>query len=369
MDEIADGDSKAVANLLLNCAKGETGQSVIIIHEPKDEQFYDSALPEFVADKVRDLGFEVGLHEVPFQEEIKDPDPGVIKAMNSVDHTIFLARLGDQMRFREIKKSGSKIISYALDRDMLVSGFGTADYRGFEALKCVINKAIVNADEIHVTCPKGTDFKGYVKNSEEELLDVSLKRFPMSIFTPVPARHFKGQIAQVGFLTGTGSRYYTPYACEIEKTLFIEFDGNVIKGFSGSETDIANAEGHYNFVANKFGIDPFFVHSWHAGMHPACAFPMPAAESFERWSGGAFGNPRLLHFHTCGQYPPGEISINLVDPTIKLDNQAVWDKGTLYPERLSAGKEILDAYPSLNKVFQEPSKDIGLGTAGRLSFT
>lgn len=40
MDEIADGDSKAVANLLLNCAKGETGQSVIIIHEPKDEQFY-----------------------------------------------------------------------------------------------------------------------------------------------------------------------------------------------------------------------------------------------------------------------------------------------------------------------------------------
>lgn len=52
MDEIADGDSKAVANLLLNCAKGETGQSVIIIHEPKDEQFYDSALPEFVADKI-----------------------------------------------------------------------------------------------------------------------------------------------------------------------------------------------------------------------------------------------------------------------------------------------------------------------------
>ena len=369
MGEIADDASKAVANLLLNCARGHFGQSVMIVHEPKDEQFYEPALPEFVADKVRGLGFEVGLHEVPFQEEVKDPSPELINAMNSVDHTIFLARLGDQMRFREIKQAGSKIISYALDRDMLVSGFGTADYRGFEALKSTINKAIVNADEIHVTCPEGTDYKGYVKDAEEELVDVSLKRFPMSIFTPVPARHFQGQIAQVGFLTGTGSQYYTPYACEIEKVLFIEFDGNVITGFSGSETDVASAEGHYNFVANKFGIDPFYVHSWHAGIQPACAFPMPAAESFERWSGGAFGNPRLLHFHTCGQYPPGEISINFVDPTIMLDDQLVWEEGTLYPERLSGGAEILDAYPSLRKVFQEPSRDIGLGKAGRLSFT
>ena len=84
MGEIADGARKAVANLLLNCAKGEFGQSVMIVHEPKDEQFYDPALPEFVAEKVRDLGFEVGLHEVPFQKEVKDPSSELINAMNLI---------------------------------------------------------------------------------------------------------------------------------------------------------------------------------------------------------------------------------------------------------------------------------------------
>ena len=369
MGEFAEDASKAVENLLLNCAGGHPGQSFLIVHEPADEKFYDPALPEVVAEKARDLGFVVDLQEIPFKKEVRDPSSELTDAMTSADHTLFLARLGDQIRFRDIKQTDGKMISYALDQDMLVSNFGTADYRGFEALRDLINNAIVNAEEIHVTCAAGTDFKGYIKDPGEELLDVTLKRFPMSIFAPVPARHFKGKIAQVGFLTGTGSQYYTPYVCEIEKILFIEFDGNGIIGFSGSETDISNAEGHYNFVANKFRIDPYFIHSWHAGMHPACSFSVPASENFERWSGAAFGNPRLLHFHTCGQYPPGEISINIVDPTIIVGGQAVWEQGSLYPERLPGGAKILDSYPSLKRVFQEPSRDIGLGKAGRLSFS
>ena len=37
-------------------------------------------------------------------------------------------------------------------------------------------------------------------------------RFPMPVFTPVPATTFSGKVALCGFLTGTRSRYYDDYA-------------------------------------------------------------------------------------------------------------------------------------------------------------
>ncbi len=68
---------------------------------------------------------------------------------------------------------------------------------------------------------------------------------------------------------------------------------------------MARAEAQYAHVAGLYGIDGGIVHSWHAGIHPGCAFAGSAHDSYERWSGSAFGNPRLLHFHTCGAYAPG----------------------------------------------------------------
>ena len=107
-----------------------------------------------------------------------------------------------------------------------------------------------------------------------------MKRFPMSIFSPLPAVNFDGCIAQNGFLVGTGSQYYEPYACEFKKTLFVEFSGNKITDFRGDAADITTAKNHYNFVAEKYGINPNYVHSWHAGMHPSCSFKFPASKSF-----------------------------------------------------------------------------------------
>ena len=68
-----------------------------------------------------------------------------------------------------------------------------------------------------------------------------MKRFPMSIFSPLPAVNFDGCIAQNGFLVGTGSQYYEPYACEFKKTLFVEFSGNKITDFRGDAADITTA--------------------------------------------------------------------------------------------------------------------------------
>ena len=358
----------AIENLLFRCAGGRSGQSLLIVHESDEHDYYDQDLHESIADHAKALGFYVEFFPIRFDPEIKAIPEELEKASKSADHTVFLARLADQVRFVQHKTFENWIISYALDQDMLFSDFGVVDYQGFVALKNTINSVMKEAAHITVTCPAGTHFSGNVKDLEPEQSDVHVKRFPLSIFTPLTTENFEGRIAQNGFLVGTGSQYYTPYACALKNTLFIEFSGHRITDFNGDKADTDAAKRHYEFVAETYDIDPFYIHSWHAGMHPSCSFDQPASASFERWSGAAFGNPRLLHFHTCGKFPPGEISLNLVDPTVTVDGEKIWDAGVLHPQRLPAGNQLLEEFPSLVDAFLTPAKNIGLGQAGRLSY-
>ena len=128
------------------------------------------------------------------------------------------------------------------------------------------------------------------------------------------------------------------------------------------------ARRHFDHVAELCGIEPMFVHSWHAGIHPGCAFDGAASDSFERWSGSAFGNPRLLHFHTCGQEPPGQISLNILDPTLEIDGTPLWQAGRLHPERLADSPGILAAYPEIAAAYRDPVTACGAGPDGQLSF-
>lgn len=47
-----------------------------------------------------------------------------------------------------------------------------------------------------------------------------VSRFPMPVFTPLPAAEFSGIVALPGFLAGTGSLYYQPYAIEYSGRLW-----------------------------------------------------------------------------------------------------------------------------------------------------
>ena len=357
-----------VRNLLFNCAQISPDQNLLIVHENAQEDHYDPGLVGDVFSAAKTLGMDPQLYEVAFEPDVKDPDPELSAMIGQADCTVFLARLGDQIRFRPNDMSGTQIICYALDRDMLASDFGNADYRAFEALKHLINAQLEAAQEIHVTCPAGTDVRGGGVVYPDEGGDVTIKRFPMSVFTPAPAREFTGRVAQVGFLVGTGSNYYLPYACKLSGTLLVNVDGNRITDFDGTAEDVAAAHAHYDFVGEKYGIDPYFVHSWHAGIHPGCSYEQAASANFGRWTGGAFGNPRLLHFHTCGQYAPGEISLNVVDPTVRADGIAIWENGVLCPDRIEGGQAILDQFPCAARAFRTPAQNIGLGSGGRLSF-
>ncbi|MDZ7602425.1 MAG: hypothetical protein U1A06_13720 [Hoeflea sp.] len=354
-------------NLLANCAGMRPGETLLVLHEDPGLGYYGPGLAEAIIEAAAAMGIRATECRIPFDPDVDAPPEDLRRAMLAADRTLFIARMGDQLRFNAELSSVRPIVCYALDREMLGSPFGRAPYRAFVALKACIDTALARASTIRVTCPLGTDFSGPGVAFPGTVGDVSVARFPMSVFTPAPAAAYRGRVAQAGFLVGTGSRYYEPYGVALSNTLFIAFDGNRITGFEGDADDVETARRHYAFVADRFGIERDFVHSWHAGIHPGCAFPGQAGDNLERWSGAAFGNPRLLHVHTCGAYAPGEICWNVVDPTIRIDGVAVWENGRLHPERVPGGAEILAAEPLVAAAFASPAQAIGLAPDGRLA--
>ncbi|WP_162930102.1 hypothetical protein [Pseudophaeobacter sp. EL27] len=354
-------------NLLVNCGGLSAGDRLLVLQEDPGNSYYDKAIVEAVVTCARDMEIRTELRTIPFEPTGGPIPQSIINAMRQADRTLFLSRTGDQIRFDATMADTRPIMSYALDAEMLASGFGRAHYAGFVALKDAVNAMFAGASSIRVTCPLGTDFSGPGANyAPSGAADVSVTRFPMSVFAPVPAQGFSGVLMQEGFLVGTGSKFYEPYGCDLKEPLAVHFTDNHLTHFKGHEMDVHCAQMHYAEVGQKFNIDPMSMHSWHAGIHPGCAYTLPAADNYQRWSGGAFGNPRLLHFHTCGDYAPGEISLNVLDPTILIDGIAVWKDGVLDPNLVPGGSDLIAQYSSIKTVFDSPAQEVGQGHTGRL---
>ncbi|MCB2123222.1 MAG: hypothetical protein KDD81_11955, partial [Rhodobacteraceae bacterium] len=248
-------------NLLENCAGMRKGQTLLILHEGPDAGIYDGTLAGAIAKAAETAGIRAELEEVPFAPQVADPSPALARRMAAADRTLFLARLGDQIRFRPSMGPINPVVSYALDAEMLGSGFGQAHFGGLLEIKALVNSALATAGRVRVTCPLGTDFSGPGVRFPAAGGDCTITRFPMSVFTPAPASGFAGRVAQAGFLVGTGSHYYEPYAVALEDVLLVEFDGTRIVRFEGSRRDAQTARRHYETVGARFGIDPWFVHS------------------------------------------------------------------------------------------------------------
>lgn len=347
-------------NMLAGCGRAQKGERVLIVHEPADEDFYGSDLPGAVGAIAARLGLDVDFAETPFEPEATEIAPALFARMEAADLTVFLARVGDQLRFKSFPRGTRALISYALDTAALGSQFGTAPHAAFKQLKTCIDDASLAARHILLTCPAGTHVDGAIAPGGDAPEDVGLDRFPMSVVRPLPAQGFSGRVALSGFLTGTGSMYYEPFSCFFDGPVFALLAEGRLAGFEGGSGDVARAQAHYDMVAARYGIDREFVHSWHAGLHPGCGYPAPAAENMIRWSGSAFGSPRLAHFHTCGAYAPGEICWYVLDPTITLDGVAVWQEGRLYPDRVPGGAQILAEFPDVAAAFAAPEHRVGL---------
>ncbi len=352
---------RGAENLLKNCAQARAGQRLLIALESPDYGYFDAGAARCVKRAAQDLGLEVDEIEVGFNPGHPHLTPELLKKFTAADIVVFLARLGDQLRFSEMPQGKTIVVSFALNAHLFGSGFATGHHAAFYEIYRAVNAQLAKAKTVRLTCPAGTDVIGTPHMPKGPGGDTTVRRFPLSVFTPVPAHSFSGRVAlSSGFLTGTGSRYYDDYTIEFDGPVFAHMKEGQITGFTGGANDVARADAQYDRVAAMFGIDRNHVHSWHAGIHPGCGYPWDIAENYERWGGAAFGNPRILHFHTCGAYAPGEISWNVIDPTIEIDGLAVWENGTLNADRLPGGSDILAQYPCAAKLFAKPDPEIGL---------
>ncbi|WP_146343842.1 hypothetical protein [Falsiphaeobacter marinintestinus] len=352
--------SDGVRNMLQNCGKAQPGQHLLVAFEPESHGYYDQKVVDLVSAEAAKMGLTVSRLDVGFDPHRPAMSQQLSKRIIDADIVVFLARLGDQLRFSEMPQGTTIINSYTLNAHLLQSTFASAHYDAFVALKTAVDRCIARSDQITVTCPAGTAFEGKSDLKGASAVDTTLRRFPMSVFSPVPAAEFSGKVALGGFLTGTGSRYYDKYTVEFDGQVFAIFENGRLSGFEGAPHDTAKANAHYDRVSSLFEIDRNFVHSWHAGIHPGCGFPWALQQDYLQWGGAAFGNPRVLHFHTCGAYAPGEISWNVFDPTIEIDGVRLWDHGRFRADRLEEGPGILDRYRCAAEVFENPDRNIGL---------
>jgi len=344
-------------NLLANCARALPGERLLILWESPELGYFDADLAPAIAATAHAMDLNVTSAQVPFMPEAPEITDDLRRRMEAADITLFLSRLGDQLRFCEMP-AGRIIVCFAISAGLLGSAFGTAPHNAFAALKTAVNTALCTARHVRVTCPHGTDFAGVPDMGD--IADTSILRFPVSVFAPVPGAAFSGAVALPGFLAGTGSRYYDAYTVRLDAPTQAHFTAGRLTHFTGTPADVARANHHYDTIAGRYGIERNMVHSWHAGIHPGCGYPWPGVDNMERWSGVAFGNPRLLHLHTCGADAPGEISWNVVDPTVTFDGVQVWENGTFHPRRLPGGADILHAHPEVARLFTDPDRRIGL---------
>ena len=345
--------------MLFNCGDVNEGARVLFVCEAAGLTYYDDDLGPALRDACTELGLHAELTIAPYEPEAVALPDALVEEMSQFDMTVFLARIGDQVRFIELPPGARAIVSYALDRRSMASTYATAPYPLFVELKNLIEAALANA-KVEITCANGTAVHGLADAGPASGGEVTIRRFPLLVPRPVLAAQFSGQVALCGFLVGTGNSYYDPYGVSLAEPMLASFENGKLVEFLGSTEDVVVANEHYDRISQHFDVERNFVHSWHAGMHPACAYHGQAADNYEAWSGSAFGNPRLLHFHTCGARPPGEISWNIVDPTINIDGNTIWKNGRLHPERVPGAHALLSREPEFAALFDAPVRAIGI---------
>ena len=339
-----------IHNLLFNCAELNSGDRLLVVSEDPALGWYDPLVSEKLVIEARKFGVETKLLRVNGPDEELGED--ALKYINDATCVIFLARIGDQNRFEPRENNKKVVMSYARTVGTLASSFGTIPYPAVVEMKKAIERIFARAELIHIKCPNGTNLIGESGElNKKAKTDVSMLRFPMVVPMPISARNFSGRVRLIDYLTSTGSRYYEPASVFLEEPIFVYIESGKINRFEGNSKVISRVESHYSKISKLFQIDKDIVHSWHAGIHPGITYDKPIIENPDRWSNTMFASPRYLHFHTCGDYAPGEICWMVRDPSILIDDKPLWLKGEICARKFPETSECLSNWPQLSSVY------------------
>lgn len=338
-------DPKAGAKSLLEDAINvSSGQTLAIVAEEPSLGFYDTMISDCVSQVAESLGVSTKIIRVGDHTGLDDIPTEVDDALRDYDHVLFLARLGDSLRFSEIPGRASKTMSYALDVSMLGSPYCTLRHSVLKKIQNAYNTHADQAKTWRVTCPNGTDITGtqdvdLVGRGETD--DFTVIRYPVCAARPIGCETANGVVALSRFLMASGNRRYPDSDFFMSEAVMAEVKDGKIVDFEGGAQVVADIRAHYERVGEFFQMDPFNVHSWHAGLNPGASYPVRAELNLDRWGMATFANPRYLHFHTCGDYAPGEIAWSLFDATAELGGEVFWKDGRLTFLETEQVKDIL----------------------------
>ena len=152
-----------ISNLLDTCIGIKPQQRLLIIGEPERTGYYEDGICELIAKQAKSNKADVTIIKPSIVAGPEDIDPSVSQAIGQADHTLFLSRLGDQMRFSETHGTGSKTICYTLEHELLGTAFATVPWDLFKQIQDRLLARITHAQSYRITCPLGTQLTGQVK--------------------------------------------------------------------------------------------------------------------------------------------------------------------------------------------------------------
>ena len=317
-------------SLIVDAVGAKPGETIAIIAEDPSLGIYDAQVPTCVADVAAEMGIETKIIPVGDNAGLDEIPSDVAAAMSEMDHVLFHSRLGDTLRFSDIPGSATKTMSYALDIGVLGGPSCTIPHRVMDEIRSAYDALADRTSHWRVTCPLGTDISGAqdvqaVAAGEAE--DFTVTRYPVCAPRPFACNQANGVIAVANWLMASGNQKYDDDELILEEPIMAQVENGRITGFEGNSKVIDQVSRQYKRVGDQFGLDSFVVHSWHAGMNPGAFYPVRATCELERWGKVAFANPRYLHFHTCGNYAPGEIAWSLFDASAEYDGRDFWRDG------------------------------------------
>lgn len=319
-----------VDNLLLNCVEIKQGESVLLVMEPEETAIYEEATGELIHRRINELGAHIS---VVRPDLISDPQAfpaPVIEKMLTVDHTLFLSRIGDYCRFHALQGTSSKTLCYARSTEMLNSAFAKICHRLMSKLLKKLEQELLAANKWHISCSLGTDIEGtFCWPSLRQGIDdeFSLQLFPVTTFKPVPGNTANGVVAISRWLLPGAAAKVDPATLSFDDVVNIEVQNGRMIAMGGPKTSVDRIDTYYDFVSNQLRVNRDRVHSWHAGINPFTEYLGNVDNNLEKWGAISFASPRYLHFHTCGDVPPGELAWSIFNPTVTIDGERFWHDG------------------------------------------
>ncbi|MEM7172109.1 MAG: hypothetical protein AAF530_18205 [Pseudomonadota bacterium] len=349
-------------NLLQGCLQIKGGERLLLISEDASLDHFAPEVADIVEAEAQKLGAQVFILKTPRVKGPEDFPKVIVGAMENADHTVFFSRIGDQLRFDALPGDGTKTMTYILDREYLASDFARLPHALMLEVRQKIHEVLDGGVAWRVTCPAGSDLSGYEPPRQPQSKgkkDFSLRLFPVTIFRPIAASSMQGKIVLSRWITSTDTHLHDPDVVRLDIPVTAQVADGRIRDFQGPASAVAKVRDYYDMVSRELGLDPEIVHSWHAGIHPKTFYNRRAADHPSRWGSVAYASPRHAHFHTCGDYAPGEIAWTLIDPTITFNGEIFWEAGRFTFLDRPDLQALLSKYPGWENAF-EVRQDLGL---------